>query len=360
MLVDRYIHGRIGLAAVIALLLVACGGGGGGSGGGGSAKSCAEQFNPETAQASPDECQADDYRLTQCDELGFRSPFNASSPSACTKDDVDGGVTSTPYSVTAGDSTVNYWLLKPASGGKNGLYVALHWRTGNGATMINQMRLAELAKARDVIVVAPDSPFNALVITGADWDYEGNEVALAAVIADAKVKAGAKAPIVMAGASSGVAGALRFYCSSQGSQLDGMLLVAAGALTESAAASCLSSTAKAAAPVPVAFVRGAEDSSSDDVQATFEQFQTINGCSGAVQNLALNEQVDIAYNTNCSEGVALVTVNNSGHNWPGMDRPIASNPIPAVGSGLGFNLFGQVSFDFDATIQGYDLVRYLD
>lgn len=360
MFVDRYNHGRIGLAAVLALLLAACGGGGGGGGGGGSAKSCSEQFNPETAAATPDQCQADDYLQSQCDELGFRSPFNASAPSTCTKDGADGGVAATEYSVAAGSDTINYWLLKPASGGKNGLYVALHWRTGNGATMINQMRLAELAKARDVIVVAPDSPYNALVITGADWDFEGNEAALAAVIADAKAKAGANAPIVMAGASSGVAGALRFYCSTQGSQLDGLLLVAAGALTESAAASCLSSTAKAAAPVPVAFVRGAEDSSSDDVQATFDQFQTINACSGSAQTFALNPQVDIEYNTNCSEGVALVTVKNSGHNWPGMDRPIESNPIPAPGSGLGFNLFGRVSYDFDATIQGYDLVRYLD
>jgi poly(3-hydroxybutyrate) depolymerase len=365
MLVDRYNHGRIGLAAVLALFLAACGGGGGGGGGGGSAKSCSEQFNPETAQATPDQCQADDYRLTQCDELGFRSPFNASEPADCTKGGADGGVVSTMHTVTAGEYTVNYWMLKPASGGKKGLYVGLHWRTGNGATMANQMRFPELAKARDITVIVPDSPYNALLgLTISDWDFEGNEVALAAVVADAKVRAGVSGPLVMAGASSGVAAALRFYCSSQGSQLDGLLLVAAGALTESSAAACLNSTAsvaaKATSPVPVALVRGAEDSSSDDVEATYAQFQSVNGCSGTGQTLALNAQVDIEYNTNCSEGVALVTVKNGGHNWPGMDRPLESNPIPVPGSGLGFNLFGRVSYDFDATIQGYDLVRYLD
>jgi len=369
MSVDRSGACRSGLAAVLVLMLAACGGGGGGGGSGGdgrdnSAKSCAEQFNPEAAATTPADCQAGKYRLAQCDELGFRSPGNVSEPSACTKGGTDGGVTSTSYQVAVGNYTVNYWVLKPASGGKKGLYVGLHWRTGNGATMANQMRFAELAKARDITVVLPDSPYNALPIPGltiSDWDFAGDEDVLAAVITDAKAKTGVKGPLVMSGASSGVAGAVRFYCSAQGGQLSGLLLVAAGSLTESTAAACIGTAKAATSPVPVVLVRGAEDSSSEDVATTYARFSAINGCSGG-KTLALNEQVDIQYSVTCTsgDGVALVTVKNSGHNWPGMDRPIPSNPIPGAGSGVGFNLFGQVSMDFDATIQGYDLVRYLD
>jgi len=360
---DRLIPGRSGLVAVLVLMLAACGGGGGGGSGGdddgrdNSAKSCAEQFNPPAAKTTPAECQPKYY--SQCPELGARSPFNVSAPAACD------GVTVSNYEVAVGDYTVKYLVLTPSTGGKKGLYVGLHWRSGNGATMANQMRLSELAKARNITVVLPDSPYSAIGQATKDWDFAGNDVVLTGVIADAKAKTGVKNPLVLSGASSGVAGAIRFYCS-QRVQLDGLLLVAAGALTESSAASCLTAAKAAVAPAPIVFVQGVDDQAYEDVVTSYGEVSSINGCAGAGETVALNEQVDIKYNVTCSggDGVALVSVKNGGHNWPGMDRPIPSNPltdnIPSTDSSGSFNLFGKVSYDFDATIQGYDLVRYVD
>ncbi|MGH8429859.1 MAG: hypothetical protein ACREUF_05610 [Solimonas sp.] len=257
-------------------------------------------------------------------------------------------------------------MLTPASGGKSGLYVGLHWRSGNGATMSNQMRMPELAKARNLTVVLPTSP---LGNPTRDWDYEGNEVALGAVIADAQARSGAgSAPVVMSGASSGSAAAIRYYCK-QGSQLEGLLLVASGRLSESAAVSCIPAAAAAAAkagmvPVPVVLVQGSQDPAYDDVAASIPGFEQVNGCSGSGKTVALNDKVDIHYHSNCTstDGVALVTVKGGGHNWPGFDPPLGGSPLPVPNptSNSAFNFFGPISNDFDATIQGYDLTRYLD
>ncbi|AXQ27690.1 hypothetical protein D0B54_02970 [Solimonas sp. K1W22B-7] len=363
------------LAGSLVLLLAACGGGGGGGsddgsgggGGGGNAKTCSEQFNADAAAANPDACQP--AYNTQCDALGARPPVNASEPSPCTKGGTDGGVTTESF--TAADT--NYTVLKPATGGKKGIYVGLHWRGGNGATMANNMRLAELAKARDLTVVVPDSAHNIidLVFGGAlkDWDYDGAPAAIAAVIADVKARNGIgnNVPVVLAGVSSGAAGAARFFCAL-GNQLDGLLMVSAGEISGESSTACLSATAsaaKAATSVPVTMIQGGRDPAYADAHANFDRFKVINGCSN-VRTVTLNEQVDIEVSTTCTsdDGIAFVNVKDSGHNWPGMDRPIPSNPvtdyIPAGSSSGAMSIFGRVSYSFDATIQGYDLVRSLD
>ncbi|WP_043765495.1 hypothetical protein [Algiphilus aromaticivorans] len=45
----------------------------------------------------------------------------------------------------------------------------------------------------------------------------------------------------------------------------------------------------------------------------------------------------------------MVTVEEGGHNWPGYDAPF--------GNEANVNVFGAVSYDFDATLYGYDLMR---
>lgn len=370
---ERFRGAGMVLAGSLALLLAACGGGGGGDSnngnpGGGSAKSCADAFSPEKPTA---ECQP--VYESQCDTLGPRLPINSSEPKPCEKDGADGGVTAERRSADG----VSYVLLKPASGGKSGLYVALHWRTGNGATMIDNMRLAELAKARDLTIAAPDSPYAVFGYEGFgvvhDWDYDGADEAIAGVIADAK---GANAlpstvPVVLAGVSSGAAGVTRFYCG--GGQFDGMILVASGAISGQVSSACLSataaskdSTAKAAVgSVAAALIEGLDDAAYEDTVANYGHMKVINGCSGE-ESVALNENVDIDYSISCSsgDGAALVTVKDSGHNWPGMDRPIPSNPLTDAigygGSSATMSIFGPVSMSFDATLQGYDLVRWLD
>lgn len=354
------------LAGSLALLLAACGGGGGGGGsggGGGGAKSCSEQFNPETAGATPAECQP--VYNTQCDALDPRLPINSSSPTACTKGGADGGVVSEKASVDG----VNYFIVRPTDGGQGGIYVALHWRTGNGATMVNNMRLAELAKARNLTVLAPDSPFGVLGPLLRDWDNAGATAKITAVIADAKARLSlGNVPVTIAGVSSGAAAAARYFCD--GGATDGLLLVASGKISEAGSTACLSAlvgsaakaaTSKAASNAAVVLVQGSGDSAYEDTVVNYGQFKTINGC-GADQTVTLNPQVDIAFTAHCSgSGVALVTVKDSGHNWPGMDRPLPETPLDSLpGGSLTMNIYGPISYSFDATLQGYDLVRYLD
>ncbi|PPE72150.1 hypothetical protein C3942_19835 [Solimonas fluminis] len=356
------------LAGSLALLLAACGGGGGGGGSGpnGSAKSCSEQFSAEAAQADSTSCQPEYY--TQCDSLDLRLPVNSMNPSECTKDGADGGVVAEKGS--AGGTS--YDMVRPANGGKKGLYVALHWRSGNGATMINNMRLSELAKARDLTVVAPDSPYKILAIALSDWDYEGAPEVISAVIADAKARAGLPndVPVILAGVSSGAAAANRFFCAGN-TGIKGLLLVASGKISEAESTECLSAAAAAAkaatvSPVAVVLVEGSSDPAYEDTVVNYGHFRTINGCPGAGTTVVLNEQVDINYSNNCGSGhgAAMVTVKDSGHNWPGMDRPIPPNPltdlIPGGSSSGAMSIFGKVSYSFDATLQGYDLVRSLD
>lgn len=363
------------LAGSLALLLAACGGGGGGGGGdgggGGGSKACSDEFTADKASANAEACQP--VYNEQCDQLGPRVPFNSGSAAECTKDGADGGVTYQTLNVSGTD----YTLVTPPTGGKKGLYVALHWRSGNGPTMINNMRLSELAKARDITVVAPTSPY---VVFGAegygfvrDWDFEGADDAISAVINDAKVQAKlGNVSVVIAGVSSGNAGANRMLCE-RGNELTGLLLVASGAISTESTATCLraaaaskaGNAAKAATSTAVVLVEGIDDPAYETTVENFGLFKTINGC-GASTTVALNEQVDIAYADNCSsgDGAALVTVKDSGHNWPGMDRPIPPNPVldalPFFGPSFAMSIFGKVSTSFDATLQGYDLVRSLD
>jgi len=111
-------------------------------------------------------------------------------------------------------------------------------------------------------------------------------------------------------------------------------------------------------------VQGDQDPAYEDVAAHAGIFEGVNGCSGSGRTVALNENVDIRYSKDCSsgDGVALVTVKGGGHNWPGFDPPLGGIPLtfPNPTSNSAFNFFGPISNDFDATLQGYDLVRYLD
>ena len=375
---ERFPRAGIVLAGSLALLLAACGGGGGGGGdggggggGGGGAKSCSDEFTADKAGTNAEACQP--VYNEQCDQLGPRIPFNSGSAAECTKDGASGNVTYTELSVSGTD----YVMVTPPTGGKKGLYVALHWRSGNGPTMINNMRLSELAKARDITVVAPTSPY---VVFGAegyglvrDWDFEGADDAISGVINDARIQAklSASVPVTLAGVSSGNAGANRMLCE-RGNEINGLLLVASGAISTESTASCLraaaaraTGSAKAATSTAVVLVEGVDDPAYETTVENYGLFKSINGCA-TDKTVALNDQVDIAYANACSsgDGAALVTVKDSGHNWPGMDRPIPPNPVldalPFFGPSFAMSIFGKVSTSFDATLQGYDLVRSLD
>ncbi|WP_420426378.1 hypothetical protein [Algiphilus sp.] len=89
-------------------------------------------------------------------------------------------------------------------------------------------------------------------------------------------------------------------------------------------------------------------------------FAPNNGCSGSLQETVVSRDtvegdsagdVIIEQFPQCENPGGfrsfLVTVNDGGHHWPGYDDQ----------SDLDFNAFGPISRDFDATIQGFDLLE---
>ena len=111
---------------------------------------CQRQFDP-TLIASED-CSPLPVYGTFCPESTSTSITNSSTVNSC--DDV---------SVAKGTATANglssdFVVVTPSTGGTKGTYLALHWALANGPTMVNRLRLSELAKARDITVIAPTAP----------------------------------------------------------------------------------------------------------------------------------------------------------------------------------------------------------
>lgn len=341
------------------LAVTACGGGGhhsDGSGDGGSqAKSCTEQFDPDLAAAG-DDCTPT-YN-TYCPDATQPTLTNETTVGACD------GVTVTSGSVASGDLTSSYDVLTPDSGGGDGLVIALHWSNGTGASMADHMRLSELAKARNVTVVVPTAPDpvpfrtwgNSVVVP---ISTRAERIALLdELVAQLRgtAKADAGTPIFVEGVSGGAVMAFQYACARAD--------VVAGA--EIVAAELLASDLEAcqpSRPLATVQVQGTSDliSSYPNTQEAFDTFVANNGCTGAdvkhasmpVPDGELVSGIDIAYTGPCASsgiGSALVTINGGGHSWPGGNRNFDIFP---------FSVFGAVTNGFDATLQGYDLLRYL-
>jgi len=101
--------------------------------------------------------------------------------------------------------------------------------------------------------------------------------------------------------------------------------------------------------------------SGDDDGLFLDVFGPNNGCSGPLEETVVPaDTVDgdsagsviIERFADCDnpEGRSsfMVTISEGGHHWPGYDAQ----------SGTDFSSFGPISRDFDATIQGYDLLRH--
>lgn len=357
-------------ALLVLMLATACSGGGGhddsdgGNGGdggdGGVAKlSCADgRFNPDDAKAG-DDCTPS-YNA-YCDDVTKPTLTNDSTVGAC--DDV----TVTQGSVTANGLTSKYEVLTPAAGGGKALVIALHWSNGTGASMANHMRMSELAKARNVTVVLPTAPDtfpfrtwgNSVIVP---ISSRADRVALVhALIQQIKgtAKADSNTPVIVVGVSGGAVLAYEYACD-HAEAIDGVEMVGAE-ITGSDLSVCAPSQ-----PLATLQVQGNSDplGSYANTQAAFSAFRANNGCTDADVNprvklpipsgeTLLIKGIYVDYTSSCSsdKNSALVTIDGGGHSWPGLNRNFDVLPV---------DLFGAVTTGFDATLQGYDLLDYLN
>lgn len=341
------------LAILASVLLAACGGGGGGGGGGdGTPKSCQDAFSLEAAQLG-DDCtpQAD----TIC-PVGSNQVLN-STPVPCD------GVTASTHEVAVGNTTMTYLAIRPSSGGTDTTVLALHYLGANTGRFSNVVRLSELAKARNVLVIAPQAvgplqrwPSNPSL--GTDVDTTVN--LLKAVLADAKSRFGASGdPVYVSGLSNGAVMGYLFACRAT-DQVKALLAVS-GELGTQALASCQPSR-----PLGTVIVHGTSDlltpyngigglyAAIPVIHAFFKQR---NGCAaGDDASVSLTPTIDsqivtVSGTDSCSDGRRdfLVTINGGGHNWPGGSANDSS--LSTIG------LLGIHTRNFDATLQGFDLLR---
>ncbi|MGH8446060.1 MAG: alpha/beta hydrolase family esterase [Solimonas sp.] len=362
-------------ALVIGVGVAACGGGGGGGSDDDSPVntklSCKEQFNPDKAAAG-DDCVPTYNAFCPAPETGVIT--NDTTITACTGVTVSSGT----VSYIDGDTTVtsDYTVLTPSSGGHKGLIVALHWSNGTGVSMVDHMRMSELAQGRDVTVVLPTAPgsfpfrtwgTSVIIPTTTLAQRTGILDALIAQVQGNTAKA-AKANAISAnvfvvGVSGGAVMAFEYACQ-RSDAISGAMFVAAE-ITPGDLSGCTPT-----APVATVQVHGTGDIVgwyapvpllSAGVEETFANLYTHNGCVAAdvksaemapgANDLPAVTGIKVEWATPCSSGKgnALVTVEGGGHNWPGF----------VSGTDLGVNLFGVYSDGFDATLQGYDLLRFV-
>lgn len=353
----------------VAALLGACGGSDNTSGGSTStpvvetSKSCQEQFNPDKA-AAHDNCapKYDQYCTTSASSL-----LNDSTVDACSD------VVVTTGTVTAGGISSDWVMLSPstppASGVSGTLLVALHWADGNGPTMANRMHFPELVRARGITVVLPTAPgiigtrtWGTSVIVPTTTVPQRTDLITALV---GQIRTGnytgtgpgsgaqASGTNLMVGASGGGTMAFLYACAHP-EIVSGAEMVAPEIKTDSLDA-CPSTSSFASVQIS-----GDQDPLEDYsyVTATFQELYTNNGCdSSTVKDTALAAPnaatdgitgLDLQWFKGCSKGVgsALLTVKGGGHTWPG-----STYQLPV-------EVYGPVTQDFDATVQGYDLLVY--
>jgi len=360
----------VSCAALLAAFgaLSACGGGNGSTAGTvgsvDTSKSCKQQFNPDKAAAG-DDCSPTYGQYCQNTDAGGSVLTNDQSVNACD------GVTLSTGSVTAGNLTSDYVVAAPSNPPADSpIYIALHWAEANGPTLVNRMRLAELAKGRGVTVVAPTAP-GPIQTWGNSVVVPTSTVADRVAVIDALItqiqnggsaKAASNRPVVIAGVSGGGVLAYEYACA-HADRIAGELLVAAE-ITPSDFSSCNPSRPIASVQVmgtnDLVALYNATPVLSAGAEPVFESLAANNGCDLSKAKTATLPPassdvgisgIEVKWINACSSGLgsALVTIQGGGHNWPGSVGPLNS-PV---------TLFGPRSMGFDATLQGYDLLRYL-
>lgn len=344
------------------LMLSACGGGNGDGGNGddGSAplplSSCQASFSPEKLAEGQD-CTPIAGTLCPVDA---NANLLQSQPIACDGVDVQ------QYDLDANGLSSNYYALTGGEQDYDAVYLALHYLLIDKGAFANIVRLPELAKGRKVLVIAPQAP---KVLGASRWPtgsaLDKAQVGptiewLKAVVADARSRYHVKdsVPLYVAGLSNGSAIGYLYACTDP--NVRAVLGVASLADKGSFAATCTS-----AHPLGSVIVHGSADLTTPyngllgltlPIPEIHQAFNAIDGCSAADNTVLMpmsfdSSQVSIGDTADgsCSSGVRnfLVTIDSGGHNWPGTSRGLITTEV----------LFGNQTANFDATLQGYDLLR---
>ena len=338
---------------------------GGGTSGGttGGTVACSDQFNPELVTSQGCAPVYNQY----CPDSASASS-SSTSVVACT------GVTVTSGTAATATLSTDYVLIYP-TGATNidTLYIGLHDIGESGVSAANHFRFSNLAKGRNIAVVAPTAPNAAGNWGDSLIDLKNtptNRIALIDALIAQLQTSGVGTPsstpafskIIIAGASSGAQLALEYTCARP-TAIDGMLLVAAP-ITSGQITACPSGIHVATVQIHgtadnIAPYNGKGLGAAAGAPTVFADLYGDNGCVATDILTALMADpnpavtgINLEWVQPCSgRGSALVTIGNGGHQWPGYTGPIAS-PVPVNGNGV-------VSIGFDATIQGYDFLTYL-
>jgi Poly(3-hydroxybutyrate) depolymerase len=253
------------------------------------------------------------------------------------------------------------------SGPIDAIYVALHYLNANIGTFANVIRLPELAKARHVLIIVPQAPTTtpSSVVGIEQWPIS-NEANIDATVQylDSLVSdvRGAyrlgDVPVVVAGLSNGGDMAYEWGCRS--TVPDAIQPVAAdinsGQLSDCAPPHPLGSVTVHGTADLVAPYNGLLGAIAS-VPDVHQSLKTLAGCTAADTVTTLPTIYDslvvtVGNSSRCPDGTLqdLVTVQNGGHNWPGYAP--AQGPVDLNSIGL----LGARTNNFDATLQGYDLL----
>lgn len=334
---------------------------------------CQQDFTPERVAAG-ENCDPNLNRTQFCPLVpGAEYLRSRSEVIACD------GVTVSKHPIVGGGFQTDYVAIRSSAGGApSAVYLALHYLGASADYQANLTRLSELAKARNVLVVVPQAPgiggllplpdglppvdgnFLARWPTALSQPVESYLQLLDATVADARVRFGAgSAPLYAAGLSNGVPMAY-FYACGRADRVDAILAVAGNQNNESASA-CQPSRA-----VGLVIIHGTADpiiayggllGLTRPIPTNFEDFKALNQCVGSDGEATLvgaQGDVRLDFAPDCAGGrrVVLASLLGGGHNWPGDDSGLL------LGLDLPVGPFGPARNDIDATIQGFDLLRY--
>ncbi|HEX4872614.1 MAG TPA: hypothetical protein VFV27_09895, partial [Nevskiaceae bacterium] len=357
--------------AVSVLLLNACSGGGTGEASA-RASDCQTRFHPDRLAEGQD-CTPRTGEfcalMTAAENLG---PARRSVlPCA--------GVTISEHRASGGGFETDYLAIRPDSGPVRSVYLALHYLGAQRHYFANLTRLAELAKARQVLVLVPQAP-GGLAVTPVPLPGEGEDqtvsrwpttasqpvarylALLDAVLADARSRFAATGlPLYAAGLSNGAP--MAYFLACDRALAVEAILAVAGAQSGESAAACAPQR-----PVGLVIIHGGLDSITPydglagltrSVPDIYADFARLNGCDRGQDRQAVLQNaegtVELGWSPACADGrrQVLARAVGNGHNWPGDDTGSSRSLVdPGVG------IFGPTEDAIDATLQGYDLLEF--
>lgn len=384
------------MAAVAVIFLTACGSSDDGNsvpGPGGSEpppsglSACQNSYSPERLDAG-EECSP---------VKGFFCPSIAEGEAGNSRTELVpcDGVVISEHNASGGGLTSPYYAIRRSGGQPDAIYLALHYLNASTEFFSNLIRLTELAKGRDLLVIVPQAPQASGLLDmlpGSEalpvqFPTVGDNVLsrwptnfalepvgmfvelLDAVVADARSELGAQGlPLYVAGLSNGGTMAYNYGCA-RAEAVEAILAVATSQGVESVAACA------PRAGLGTVIVHGTLDfvtpyqgvpRATASIPAIHENFKRLNGCGGedlrAVgdgepdqSGVSDRGTVQIDYTRPCRDGKrnVLVTLIGNGHNWPGEDNNALLSQLPNNNLGL----LGPIVDDFDATLHGFDLMR---